>query len=210
MGVEYRQFLMVKDLDWLPSADATERVDAVLQKWEVAAGIESTVDFPSGAATLYQWSTDDVAGEFVERLAGPALYGDGDPASRYIQGIALLIGSDFHVHPSSDSVNVDVETGPIVEGVEVLSTECEEANFVIFETFPHSGSGSHPVMDVSFAMQEPVNGPFAGTWRAALIIDYGKSLPESADESPLIHNREFAHEISLALGAELIECGEVY
>jgi hypothetical protein len=208
MGVEYRQNFVVKDLDWLPSADTAERIDAVLRKWQIVHGLKSTDLFPSGAATLYQWDTDGIPGAMIERVAGPSIY-EAEIESRYIDVISLLIGTDFHVHRPSETMSVDVITGPVVDGEELPATGCDDvAHYVVFETFSNSSAGSHPVADVDFIELEPENGPFAGVWRAALIFDYNKDLPASAMESPLIHNREFARDISEAFGTELIEFGE--
>jgi hypothetical protein len=149
MGVEYRQNFVVKDLDWLPSADTAERIDAVLRKWQIVRGLKSTDLFPSGEATLYQWDTDGIPGAMIERVAGPSIFDEAETDSRYIDVISLLIGTDFHVHKPSETMSVDVITGPVVDGEELPATECDDvARYVIFETFANSSAGSHPIADV--------------------------------------------------------------
>jgi hypothetical protein len=88
--------------------------------------LKSTDLFPSGAATLYQWDTEGIPG--------------------------ALIGTDFHVHRPSETMSVDVITGPVVDGEELPATGCDDvAHYVIFETFSNSSAGSHPIADVELA-----------------------------------------------------------
>jgi hypothetical protein len=218
MGVEYRHFLVVKDLSWIPSLDTAERVGSVLRKWQLIANeceINDLSQGNPGGAVLYTWNTDETESAAIGRIAGPSMFDEeGEPVSRYMQSLRLLCGTDFHCHPSSELAYIEVEKGPFVDGQEIRvdETMSDRSSYFTHDTFPGSGNGEPPKTKVEFG---EANNPeamksFTGVWRAAIAMDFGKDLAVFMTEEYALPEPIFVADLSDAFRAELLEVGEFY
>jgi hypothetical protein len=229
MGVEYQHYLTVEDLLWRPQRDTAVRVDAVLRKWNLVHELASVVtldpetlgegvdadqafQMDPGNGLLFDWMTEETDSSDIARVTGESIFGDAVPEdSRYIQRIALLIGHDLFVHPSSESVSVEVTQPPMLDGVEMESVELDDCtNYFLLEGFPGSAEASFPEVEVTIedGRGEARETLFAGFWRGALMWDFGKDVAEFAGDTDLLPERQFVADLEEAFRAKIIEVGQ--
>jgi hypothetical protein len=230
MGVEYQHYLAVEDLLWRPQRDTAIRVDAVLRKWNLVHGLTSAVtldpdtrgeqinidqalQIDPGNGLLFDWMTEETDSSGIARVTGGSIFGDAVPEdSRFIQRIALLIGHDLFVHPSSESVSVEVTQPPMLDGVEMESVELDDCtNYFLLEGFPGSAEASFPEVEVTIEdgrTGDERETQFAGFWRGALMWDFGKDVAEFAGDTDLLPERQFVADVEEAFRAKIIEVGQ--
>ena len=120
MGVEFKQWLLVRDLDWLPAADTAHRVTAVLGEWGLGDRFLATdlddiewddpeygfvtvpvVGYLHELATLpanaMVQALGDVQGPAVGRIVGPSRFEGVRPEDQYIQRLTLVLGHSFRI-----------------------------------------------------------------------------------------------------------------
>lgn len=120
MGVEFKHWLLVADLDWMPSPDTAHRVTAVLGQWGLGNRFVVTDlddiewDDPEyGFVTVpvlgflhelsalppsaMAQSLDGVQGEAVHRIVGPSYHHGVRPQDQYLQRLTLVLGHHFHL-----------------------------------------------------------------------------------------------------------------
>lgn len=120
MGVEFKQWLLVRDLCWLPAADTAHRVAAVLSEWglgdsfvvtdlddiewddpeygfvtvPVVGFLDELSALPTNAMVQ---ALSGVQGEAVHRIVGPSRYDGVEPEGQYLQKLTMVLGQTFHV-----------------------------------------------------------------------------------------------------------------
>lgn len=228
MGVEYRHFLVVNDPGWLPREDTASRVEAVLREWGIvvdrrrvinlADGRQTTMDLGArvgdaghGVAILFAGTT----GAAVQRVAGPSLYGAGvDDGST--MATHLIVGTDYRVHWSSDGVWFEVTAAPLHGGEPYDSYPDEESVDTLYDqSYWSEGDDLTSPPTVKAHVAEHSAGHvgwnnYAGVWRGAVVIEFGKDLPSFSDALHRLPNREFVQALEGAFRADLAEVGEFY
>ncbi len=120
MGVEFRQWLLVRDLSWVPAAHTAHRVAAVVSEWGLGDSYVVTDlddiewDDPEyGFVTvpvvgfLHELSAlptnaivqalRHVQGPAVNRIVGPSRYEGVRPEDQYLQRLTLVLGHSFRI-----------------------------------------------------------------------------------------------------------------
>lgn len=148
MGVEFQQWLLVRDLDWLPSTDTAARATAVLSQWGlgdrfvvtdrddiewddpeygfvtvgVAGFLHELPALPANA--VIQPVGGLVQGEVVHRIVGRSWYDGVRPEDQYLQRVTLVLGHRYNVFDARETGYTDVlepardERGAPVDGLE--------------------------------------------------------------------------------------------
>jgi len=167
MGVEYGHFLVVNDDAWLPLPDTATRVEAVVRSWslgdrpkrvvnlangrnEQITGTTASVDPGPGVAFLY----GGVQGLPVERIAGPSLYACR-PAERYTMRTWLVLGTDYRVHWSSESIYFQLVSPPLA-GHRPVEANVEEPFETLFVEGVHVLPAGEFVAQLSDAFRGPI------------------------------------------------------
>lgn len=209
MGVEYAHGLFVLDLMWRPEWRHVVRLTEVLTRWKLARNPpalwdtdeERRIDELAAAAGMPANLRIDYKGPdgaHVEGLMGPSQYALAADR-RYLQSVTATFGVDFHVL-SCESYPVVIEVPPIENDAFVELDEESEAD----------GAWRYRVGWTASPPTTAVKGCFSGVWRAALVIDCGKDLPEIAiSEEPLPASR-FCPEVEEALETAVVEQGWIH
>ncbi len=221
MGVEYRHFLVAGDSARLPQSDTLTRVDAVLRKWGLVAGEPGAYDLsggkqvalqavPNGSpgpGVLVQYPT--VEGEPVSAVLGPSAYEEVGPSERYLERISVVVGSDFRVHWSSESVCFSVAE-PAYESGRAVEPYSEDAGTYLYaEAYPAGPATTPPDVFIERESDDDVTWQdYSGVWRGAVVLDCGKDLPGFAERADTLPCREFVAELEEALRSPLYEVGE--
>ncbi|WP_332856252.1 hypothetical protein [Duganella sp. S19_KUP01_CR8] len=226
MGVEYRHFMVVDDADWRPQSDTAARVEAVLRDWSLIDGAEHTIDFSAsqekrggssnsaaspgpGVAVVYPGAT----GAAIEVVAGPSLFADMASDDRYLMRATLVIGDDFRVQWSSDSVYFELVSPPLANGAPIEGEDVDFNDSLFAASFPSEGASSPPVVVAHIedrAKSSVAWDSCLGFWRGALLLTFGKDLPAFSEKVQALPAREFVAAISAALRGRLVEIGEFY
>ncbi|HJY75556.1 MAG TPA: hypothetical protein VKE95_02940 [Burkholderiales bacterium] len=151
-----------------------------------------------------------IEGPQVERVAGPSNYGSA-ASERYTQETYLILGDDYRVQWSSESIYFEVVSKPTLRGKPVAATEEEPPHILYSESFP--GGATPPVVKVHVAEHAESNVAWKrchGYWRGALIIDFGKNLPSFVDGNHALPAKDFVTEIGEAFRGPIVEIGELY
>ena len=227
MGVEYRHYLVVNDANWLPQPDTMSRVGAVLSKWSLGEHPLQAIDLSSGqnreieidaasvnpgAGVAFVYA--GVEGDPIGRIAGPSLY-DNVPATwRYTMKTTLVVGHDYRVQWSSESIYFEVAVPPSAGGKPIKENDDEDPFDILFaESFPSIGATSPPIVKVHIEEHAEHNigwSDYQGFWRGALVIDFGKDLPRFVKEVHELPAREFVTAIGEAFRGPIVEIGEFY
>lgn len=228
MGVEYQHFLAVNEPDWLPAPDTLGRVEAVLRQWSLAGPLQRVVDLSDrrtqtlaaperrhqeagpGLVAVYE----GISGAAAERIAGPSIY-VAMPEERYLQEVAIVVGSDYRVFFGSESAFFEV-TSPAKDGGKALLPFQFEVpagwggiGTLFGESFPGSAGTAPPVVKIEMENYSP--GNLLGFWRGAVVIDFGKDLPAFVEENHLLlPNREFVQAVAEAFRSQVGEFGAIY
>ena len=227
MGVEYRHFLVVNEPDWGPQPDTAARVESVLRDWSVVDGLEKVINLALGANNeMKDASTaalpgpglafiySGVHGLPVARIAGASMYDEVEPAERYIMNTTLVVGDDYRLHWSSESIYFELISPPIANGKPVMGDDDQEPYRILFDqSFPSTGITSPPVVKAHIEEHARPNvawQTYQGYWRGGVVIDFGKDLPSFTDEVHQLPARDFVAAISTAFRGSIVEVGEFY
>jgi len=225
MGVEYRHFLVVNDPDWRPRVDTVSRVEQVLRTWGLATRLEKAVDLTAGLneeltgesianvpdggiAYVYQ----GVQGAAVAKIAGPSEYGVGDD-ERYTMRTTLVVGNDYRIQWSSESIYFELTSPPTEDGVPIEATDEEPFDILFDESFSSEQATSPPVVTIHVEEHAQANvgwDAYQGFWRAAVVIDFGKDLPAFSETRHELPERTFVSAVSEAFRGPIVEVGEFY
>jgi len=226
MGVEYRHFLVVDDAHWRPQADTAARVEAALRDWSLIAGLAHIVDLPAcdenqreasnsaaasgpGVAIVYPGAT----GIAVEKIAGPSAYADITSNDRYLMRATLVIGDDFRIQWSTDSVYFELVSPPMANGVPIAGEDIDFLDALFAASYPSSEASSPPV--VIARIEDGARPGVAwdsclGFWRGGLVLNFGKDLPAFCEKVQALPEREFVAAISAAFRGRIVEIGEFF
>jgi hypothetical protein len=225
MGVEYRHYLVVNDAAWMPEPDTAARVEKVLREWSLVDKLEKVIDLTNGQQKGVQKvpSTEapghglalifaGVEGAPVARIAGPSLYDSVSDADRYTMRIALVIGDDYRLHWSSESIFFKLVEAPRQDGKIIAAYRDDDPLDCLYaESFPSDENTSPPKVEIQVSEHAQNNvdwSDYVGFWRGALVIDFGKDLPAFIEGVHILPNREFVLAIDEAFGGDVIEVGE--
>jgi hypothetical protein len=227
MGIEYRHFIVVNESAWRPESDTAARVEAVFRQWSLVEQLKKVVDLSLGSnnkllealpATLpgpgLAFVYAGIEGEPVQRIAGPSAYEDVNASDRYTMETTLVIGDDYRVQWSSESISFELVSPPIADGQPVIGLDDEEPFNTLFEqSLPSEGITTLPVVVANVAEHARHNVAWQnclGYWRAAVVIDFGKDLPSFTEDVHMLPAREFVADVAAAFRASVIEIGEFY
>jgi hypothetical protein len=229
MGAEYKHFLIPADPSFVPEKQAIIHVYRLLEKWQLLAGLPMVYDLTKGINSSVEASLDrlevgqglaieypGVEGAVVRKVMGSSYY-EGRVADDegYIERFTFILGLDFRIHPSSEELSVTVLMNPEQDGISI-EPYCENDEFLNYglhaEAYSSTRSTRPPEVEIWTAADERIIGDqaFSGYWRTAFIIDCGKDLPKLGNTLFKMENREFIHDLEMAMGTRLIEIGEVY
>jgi hypothetical protein len=226
MGVEYRHYLVVNDPAWQPEADTASRVEAVLRSWGLAANPVEAVDLTGGRAKELPTATmaaepgagvgvvyAGVQGEAVARIAGHSHYGAADQ-DRYLMKIVLIVGRDYRIQQSSESIYFELVEPPKAAGRPSEANDDKEPfAFAYAASFPSENPTSPPVVRAHIEENAGANigwTNYQGFWRGGLVIDFGKDLPAFVENKHLLPEARLVTELAEAFRGPLVEVGEFY
>lgn len=225
MGVEYRHFLVVADEDWHAQSDTALRVDAVLRSYALVAAKPEVYDLTGGRkASLPEipWALPGpgiaicypmVQNPIITSLVGQSFYKEMREGDRYIQKITLVVGMDFRVHWSSEGLGFSVSKPANESGREVAAYSFDPGLNVYSESYPATPSTKPPEVEVTierWAQKNVAWQGYTGAWRAGLVLDCGKDLPDWLASAHSLRSQEFVNAVASAFRARLHEVGEVY
>ncbi len=228
MGVEYRHFLVVNDATWLPNPDTMPRVEAVLRIWSLVEDLNKAFDLSDGRAKEIDYAHakgdpghgiallfDGISGLPVANIAGPSFYDGILDAERYTMGTALVVGRDYRVHWSSESLYFELVSPAEQNGKAIAPYPYPEdlRGCLFAESFRSEANTSPPEVEIHVADHAAANfgrSNYHGFWRGAVVIDFGKNLPGFVNDLHVLPNQNFVDAIEEAFGAEVAEIGEFF
>lgn len=228
MGVEFRLFLIPRDSAARPDSAAISRLLASLRREHFVEGQLTRrtkptndgnkpildADFAAlgaGEALAFFNVSDHVALGLRHPLVSP--YTDEDGGSYY--DLELRLSDDFITNGNEyiDPIDENCRCG------EALGYQPEHQDDLFYSsrirrTCPRCGEPYRP-QDRPVTLRNPMTGedkpPLSGglTYRFAIVVDCGKSLPVETDAEPTF-TAEFRQACEEALGVRLYEVGEFY
>lgn len=229
MGVEYRHFLAVNDKDWLPAVDTLARVDAVLNKWSLInqptmvfdlstmkESSEKTIpSFMPGAGQAVVY--DDAKGKPVTDIAGPCYYDTVKEEDHYISKIIVVAGNDIRIQ-QSDEYGYFEQISPAPDQACIgFVYDLDTIPWPVSKTFDaylvHGEYSGTPEINIHFSKNFPELydwTDYAGYWRGAVMLDFGKSLPGFYAQPRQLPSRDFVNELAIAFRGPIAEIGVVY
>lgn len=229
MGVEYRHFLVADDPRWLPAPDTASRVEKVLREWSLVEVLERVIDLTDGRNCEIPGATTSghpghgraflfagIQGEPVARIAGPSWHDGMDDADRYTTQIAVIIGSDYRIHSSSESLCFNLVSPPFQDGKPVRHNRLGDPlgiSYYFDQSFLGNDKTGPPTVDVQISEHAEENvawSDYSGFWRGALVIDFGKDLPAFVRQVHSLPNKDFLVAVEEAFGSDVKEIGEIY
>ncbi|RUR65448.1 hypothetical protein EJP67_00075 [Variovorax guangxiensis] len=227
MGIEYRHFLVVDDANWRPSADTAARVAKLLAEWSIGTELVEAVDLSRrenvsfeeagalaasgpGVALRYR----GVKAAPVAALAGPSNYASVRPSDRYTTETVLILGNDYRIQHSSDSIFFDLVSPPLaVNGQQLAPDEAEPYRYIYSESFSSDYVLKPPVVRAQvegFARKNIDWTECLGFWRGGLVIDFGKDLPGFVESVHRLPARAFVEALQDVFRGPVVEIGEFY
>ena len=230
MGVEYRHFLVVNDKDWLPAADTLARVDAVLYKWSLINTPTMVFDLSTmkessektipgfmpdaGQAVVYG---DGASGKPVADIAGRCYYDTVEDEDHYISKIIVVAGNDIRIQQSDEycyfeqiSPVPDQACAGFVHDLDAIPWPVSKAFYAYLVHGKYSGA---PEMRIHLGKNFPELydwSDYAGYWRGAVMLDFGKSLPGFCEKLRQLPARDFVNDLASAFRGPIAEIGVVY
>ncbi|MDR3404267.1 MAG: hypothetical protein P4L99_17345 [Chthoniobacter sp.] len=227
MGVEYRHYLVVNDPDWRPEPDTAARVEKVLRSWALATRLARAVDLTGGGSReLPAASTstlpgpgvafvyEDIQGSAIARVAGPSLHDGVDDDERYLMKILLIVGHDYRVQWSSESLFFELLSPPTAGGASIEPNDDEGPFEIAYSaSFPAEQATSPPVVRAQVeehARHHVAWDDYQGFWRSAVVLDFGKDLPAFIEGRHALPEMQFVAALGEAFRGPLVEVGEFY
>ena len=184
-------------------------VDLTLGTNQELAGATTSVNPGAGVAFVYA----GVKGQSVARIAGASL-NDVPTEERYTMRTTLVVGDDYRVHWSSDSIYFELVTPPTSNGIPISANEDEDPFEILFAmSFPSEGATSPPIVKAQVEEHAKHNiawNDYQGFWRSALVIDFGKNLPAFVEDKHALPARDFVAAVAEAFRGRVVEVGEFY
>ncbi len=211
MGVEYQHWIVAVDPSFVPAREAAARTHDVLTAWGLG-GERELFDLASGGAAPCGGGPDGdgareppanalivyrelVEGEAFARIGGETLDEEGDDG--YVAKRLVVLSEEQQLLGSSEEIFVEV-----IEGT-ATPTKGQRRGLAAWHWAPRDAP-----------LRARVRGPqplvFSGVFRAAVIIDFGKSLPALAMMDDRRLEPDFVEAIAHALGAPVEEFGFFY
>jgi hypothetical protein len=224
VGVEYAHYLLVRDPAWIGGIQVARRVQTVLERWNLVSGEPELFVLEGGRTRKLHGGLTAIkaqppnllvryphidGGRAVAAVMGPSYFGPPYDDWRYLQGISLIIGTDFRIGPCSESLYVGVVRPPVRNGREEAPYPQGSYLWEFDDSYPADRITLPPETRIE-AKREPPAG-FTGVWRAGVMLDCGKDLPriDGYGFGVRVSDR-FAAELEIAFGTQLIEVGRVY
>ena len=175
MGVEYKHFLIPNDPSFVPEKHIIEKIDKVLNKWNLRTGIPKVYDLTNGINTIVVAPLDGldfgqglaieypgVEGDVVNKIMGESYYhGEASEANRYIERFTFIVGLDYRIHPSSQELSLTVIKPPL-EGSIAIDPYCEGDDFLHYglhaESYTCYLTTTPPVVDISVIDKKRIIG----------------------------------------------------
>lgn len=224
MGVEYVHYMLVSDLTWIGAQDDVRRVDAVLDRWHLVGGEPQVYALDggrrrklSGGLKALDGKTKNLlvryphvdGGRSIAEVMGPSYFETVEDEWRYLQGLSLVIGTDFRIGPLSETVYVETVWPPLRSDREMFPLQSDLNLWEFHESYPADESVLPPETRVDTRGELPAE--FTGVWRAGLILDCGKDLPRTDGNGFGFRvSHQFRGELETALGTALVEVGQIH
>lgn len=229
MGVEYRHFLVVNDKSWLPAADTLARVDAVLHKWSLIDKPATVFDLSTmkessektipgampgaGKALVY----DETSGKPVVDIAGRCYYDTVGDEDHYISQIIVVAGNDIRIQQSDEYCYFEQLTPAPDQACAGFVYDLDAIPWPVSKAFDaylvHGEYAGVPEMNIHVSKNFPELydwSDYAGYWRGAVMLDFGKSLPGFCEKLRQLPTRDFVNELASAFRGPIAEIGVVY
>ena len=165
---------------------------------------DATTSVAPGAGVGFVY--EDVQGPAIARIAGPSAY-DAPDDDRYAMRVVLVVGDDYRIQSSSESIYFEPVMPPENDGEPIEPNQEEEPFEMAYAaSFSSADATSPPLVKAQVADSAKENiawQDYQGFWRGAVVIDFGKDLPG------FVEARHALPEVRLrrALGARLFPAG---
>jgi hypothetical protein len=232
MGVEYIHYLIPENPSFIPADDVISKIDAVLKKWQLKTAEPKVYDLTNGIknkaeadSKLLQQPLDTliighgkgakykgIDGIMVAEVFGPSYFGDDiKPEERYVQDIHFITGTDYRIHPSGDELTMTIIKPPFENGVALHPfCDCDLVFYSFAEAYNCAADTVAPEVQVeAYNSNRLGQQNFCGFWRAALVIFFGKDMPELSDSFYAIPHKLFMADLEAAFGCPLIQVGSI-
>ena len=144
-------------------------------------------------------------------LFGVAASEHSNDQERYIQQIAIVVGTDYRIQWSSEEFCFSVVKPPLEGGREVAPYP--EGSLGLYDAaYPAAKSTVPPRVEIEvseLARDHVAWRDFPGFWRGAVVLDFGKDIPAFAAGQYILGCREFVSDISMAFRTRICEVGEI-
>jgi hypothetical protein len=224
MGVEYKHYMFVDDLSYVGTLATAVAIDSVLTEWGLVSGSPTIRSLDGGKGKLLCQSSlekipADIAnllleypyteGDTIENIMGPSDYDDVD--SRYIQTIAVLVGSDYRIYNGDETAYTTVTAPPQKNGKEVKPYEPNYDIYYYADAYPAESKTEPPKAILEPDLHDwPLPKGFCGIWRCGVILDCGKDLPAFIQKTNNLPSTKFASDIRNAFGGKIVQIGHYY
>jgi len=220
MGIEYTHYMFVDDLSFIGTVATAAALEEVLAKWGLVSGTPTIRSLDGGKARkLRQGSLNNVSpstsnllvefpyteADSIESVMGPSW---NEVDSRYIQRLALLVGSDYRVYNGFETSYTRVTTPPRKNGEEVKPFKTNHDIFYYSDAYPADSETEPPVAVLEPGRQDwPLPKGFDGIWRCGVILDCGKDCPAFMEKTNTLPSTQFTSEVSNAFGRTIVQVG---
>jgi hypothetical protein len=200
----------------------------LLERWNLKAGNPNVFNLTNGENTSIHQALNEiqfdhgiavayplVEGKQVREIVGPGYFGEEiSDEDRYIQGITLIVGTDYRIHPGNEEIYLEVLNQPL-EDTKPVKAYCEFDDLfgLHAEAYSCSINATPPKVKMSIDDKSRIIGDqnFLGYWRSALVLDFGKDLPAGlGDKLIKLESNKFVNELEQAFDCFLIQIGEIY
>ena len=224
MGVEYKHYILVEDLSYIGTLSTAIAVERVLVDWGLVAGTPTIRSLDGGKDRKLRQSTLQKVpattsnllveypfseAESITDIMGPSEFGDVD--SRYIQQVAVLIGSDFRVYDGFETAYTSITSPPKQDGDVVKPfKQCYDISHYA-DAYPADAETTPPTAVLEADLHDwPMPKSFCGVWRCGVILDCGKDVPAFMQKKNQLPSTKFVPDLRKAFGHKLIQIGHFY
>ena len=223
MGTEYKHYIFVDDLAYIGTPATATALESVLTEWGLISGAPTIRSLDGGKAKkLRQASLNkvptDIANLLIEypvteadaiaEIMGPSEYDDVD--SRYIEKLAVLVGSDYRVYDGFETAYTTVNSPQRImpktlNATNRITTLITMQMPIPLTLQPISNSCLEADLD-----DWPLPKGFCGIWRCGLILDCGSDMPAFAQKKNKLPSAKFASDVCKAFGQKTVQIGHYY
>lgn len=224
MGVEYTHYMFVDDQSCIGTAATAMAIEGVLTKWGLVSGAPTIRSLDGGKAKKLRQSSldkvpEDTANLLIEYpfteantiadIMGPSEYDDVD--SRYIQRIAVLVGSDYRVYNGAETAFTTVTEPPRKNDKDVKPYKPNYDISYYANAYPADFETDPPKAILKPDLHDwPIPKGFCGIWRCGVIFDCGKDLPAFMQKTNKLPSTKFVADLRKAFGHKIVQIGHVY